>query len=81
MKFSIKDFFSKCDQIWRRLRIWSYLLKKYSIENFIFCAMKWNSDYEMRQFYHKIQQLLENVKFITMWCLVLSRNLEDRCIA
>ena len=28
MKFSIKDFFSKCDQIRRFLRIWSYLLKK-----------------------------------------------------
>ena len=25
MKFSIKDFFSKCDQIRRKLRIWSYL--------------------------------------------------------
>ena len=23
MKFSIKDFFSKCDQIRRKLRIWS----------------------------------------------------------
>ena len=28
MKFSIKDFFSKCDQICSFLRIWSYLLKK-----------------------------------------------------
>ena len=32
MKFSIKDFFSKCDQI----RIWSHLLKKSLMENFIF---------------------------------------------
>ena len=39
MKFSIKDFFSKCDQILRDLRIWSYLLKKPLIENFIFCAV------------------------------------------
>ena len=37
MKFSIKDFFSKCDQIRRKLRIWSHLLKK-SL-NFIFCAV------------------------------------------
>ena len=36
MKFSIKDFFSKCDQILRKLRIWSHLLKKSSAENFIF---------------------------------------------
>ena len=30
MKFSIKDFFSKCDQICKFLRIWSHLLKKYN---------------------------------------------------
>ena len=36
MKFSIKDFSSKCDQIRRKLRIWSHLLKKYLMENFIF---------------------------------------------
>ena len=28
MKFSIKDFFSKCDKIPSFLRIWSHLLKK-----------------------------------------------------
>ena len=39
MKFSIKDFFSKCDQIRRNLWIWSHLLKKFSMENFIFCAV------------------------------------------
>ena len=38
MKFSIKDFFSKCDQIRRKLRIWSHLLKKSLMENFTFCA-------------------------------------------
>ena len=43
MAFSIKDFFSKCDQIRRKLRIWSHLLKKSLIENFIFCALT-NSD-------------------------------------
>ena len=39
MKFPIKDFFSKCDQIRRKLQIWSSLLKKSLMENFIFCAM------------------------------------------
>ena len=39
MKFSIKDFFIKCDQIPRKLQIWSHLLKKSLIENFIFCAV------------------------------------------
>ena len=39
MKFFIKDFFSKCDQIRRKLRIWLHLLKKSLVENFIFCAV------------------------------------------
>ena len=39
MKFSITDFFSKCDQIHSKLRIWSHLLKKSVTENFIFCAV------------------------------------------
>ena len=39
MKFSIKIFFSKCDQICRKLRIWSHLLKISLMENFIFCAV------------------------------------------
>ena len=38
MKFSIEDFFSKCDQIHRKPGIWSHLLKKSSMENFIFYA-------------------------------------------
>ena len=39
IKFSIKDFFSKCDQIPRELRIWPHLLKKSLMENFVFCAV------------------------------------------
>ena len=39
MKFSIKDFFSKCDQIRSFLRIWSHLLKKSLLEKFIYCAV------------------------------------------
>ena len=39
MKLSIKDFFSKCDQIRMKLWIWSHLLKKSLMENFIFCAV------------------------------------------
>ena len=35
IKFSIKDFLSKCDQ----LRIWSHLLTKLLMENFTFCAV------------------------------------------
>ena len=39
MRFSIKDFFSKCDLIRSILRIRSHLLKKSLMENFIFCAV------------------------------------------
>ena len=39
MMFSIKDFFSKCDQIRSFMRIRSHLLKKSLMENFIFCAV------------------------------------------
>ena len=39
MKFPIKDFFSKYDQIRSFLRIWSHLLKKSLMENFHFCAV------------------------------------------
>ena len=39
VKFSIKDFFSKYDQIRKFLRTWSNLLKKSLMENFIFCTV------------------------------------------
>ena len=35
LKLSIKDFFSKSDQMW------PHLLKKFLMENFIFCAMNY----------------------------------------
>ena len=38
-KFSFKDFFSNCEKILRKLRIWSHLLKKSLKENFIFRAV------------------------------------------
>ena len=42
MQFSIKDFISKCDQIRRKLRVWSHLLKKSLMENciFVWCSLK-----------------------------------------
>ena len=40
LKFSIKDFFSKCDLIHRKLRIWSHLRKKSLMENFSCCAVE-----------------------------------------
>ena len=40
MKFSIKDFIRKCDQIRSFLRIWSHLLVNSLMENFIFVHCK-----------------------------------------
>ena len=39
MKFPIEDFFSKCDQICRKPRIWSHSLKKSLMENLIVCTV------------------------------------------
>ena len=39
MKFAIKYFFSKCDQIRRKLQIWSHLLKKSLMDDLIFHAV------------------------------------------
>ena len=39
VKFSIKDFFSKCEKICRQLRIWSCFLKRPIMENFIFFSV------------------------------------------
>ena len=46
MKFSIKDFSSKCDQIRKKLQIWSHLLKKSLMENFIFSVVIWRKIWE-----------------------------------
>ena len=47
MKFSIRNFFCKCNQICRFQRIWSHLLKKSFTENFIFCIVKCSWDFHM----------------------------------
>ena len=47
------DFYSKCDQIRKKLRILSHLLKKFVMENFIFCTVFWldmTSSLQMRVF-------------------------------
>ena len=86
MKFSIKDFFSKCDQIRRKLRIWSQLLKKSLMENFIFCAVVFA--YLLLDQNHKLSitpksfildvasfllvQIHNNSKFVRKWACVIT---------
>ena len=44
MKFSIKDFFIKYDQIRSFLRIWHHLMRKSLMENFIVCEVMMMKD-------------------------------------
>ena len=70
MKFFIKDFFSKCDQVSKKLRIWSQLLKKSLMENFFFCAVYLKSElwYEF-DFLHLIHKYIYLIQSIHM-CVV-----------
>ena len=73
MKFSIRDFFCKCDQMHRKLRIWSHLQKKSLMENFIFCPVRGKSSL---QEYRKAQCLdLFYLTFISMIFFFLSQVL------
>ena len=67
MTFSIKDFFSKCDQIRSFLRIWSHLLKKSLRENFIFCAVCKRIDYESSMLQDQVDWYLYPKASIIVW--------------
>ena len=67
MKFSIKDFSSKCDHIRSQLRIWSYLLKKSLMENFIFSQGTWNIFGRLLYYFPIIQK---PIKFIEQFNLL-----------
>ena len=60
-KFTIKDFSSKCDQIRSFLRIWSHLLEKSLMKNFIFCAAK------VRDFPYCLLFARWSYKILTTW--------------
>ena len=54
MKFSIKDFFSKCNQIRSFLRIWTHLLKKFLLKNIIFVQCNVIFNYWWLQLYFTV---------------------------
>ena len=56
MKFSIKDFLDKCEQIQRYLRIFSHLLKKSLTGNFIFLC-------DEQQQFSKVFRQLSSLKY------------------
>ena len=58
-KFSIKHFFSKYDQIRSFLRIWSHLLEKSLMQNFIFCAVySICKNYNTKEIWEPLQDIL-----------------------
>ena len=65
MKFSIRDFFSKYDQIRSFLRIRSHLLKKSSMENFIFCVANVLLVYSIMFVILVIKQLHKQLKSVS----------------
>ena len=77
-KFSIKNFFSKCDQIRRKPRIWSHLLKKSLVTNFIFCAAMSMSHHVNEEHILKVALLgtLIHDKAVDTWEIVLNLYVE-----
>ena len=71
MKFSIKDFFSKCEQICSFLWICSHSLKKALVENFIFCAVHSTSKYFHTNFgtsrYAHSRYVIHYVRLPALW--------------
>ena len=71
IKFYIQDFFSKCDQIPKKRRIWSHLLKKSLIENIVFCAVfiTWwdNLHYKVGSVLQRGATILQTGTGITKW--------------
>ena len=69
MKFSIKDFFSKC----AHLRIWSHLLKKSLMENSFFAQYKLLFNYQFPK-----KQFLKNKVLKTKHPVAFLKNREHK---
>ena len=63
MKFYIEDFFGKYDQICSFLWIWSQLLKKSLIENFIFCAVFYRTEIRASEHFQYVCSKKSPTKF------------------
>ena len=69
-KFSIIDFFSKCDQICRKLQIWSHFLKKPLMGNFIFFFAVRDLLDEDKNIFWTTEVNLETLKKLFPWVRV-----------
>ena len=82
MKFFVKDFFSECDQIRRKLQIWSHLLKKSFMVNFIFlCIDSMSRSSHLNYQYGAIYVILINNQIIQIINKVLSMKKPNKCNA
>ena len=77
MKFSIKDFFSKCDQIRSFLRIWSHLLKKSLDLNFVQSSMASKARSSVEDLTAFLKEILD-WDFWSKWTLKIFKNLVCR---
>ena len=73
MKFFIRDFFTKCDQICSLLRICSHLLKKSLKENFIFCAVVLEEDERGCDYWLILCQRSNWFRCFSKYCRILKR--------
>ena len=91
MKFSIKNFWSKYDEIRRKLQILSYLLKKSVMENFIFCAVLLSQVEHLGKEIRTVKSLQTNMKicdfksFLSPWNVMVEIKLhlfkcEKHCV-
>ena len=64
IKFSVNNYFIKCDQIRRKLQIWSYLLTQSLMENFAFYAVQQTDP--NREFLASKRQLLYDICTINL---------------
>ena len=87
IKFSIKNLFSKCNQIRSFLGIWSHILKESLMESFVFCAM-WYFWYAVAQY--TVLTKIQNIDYsevVTQWCSVkkvflkISKNSQENTCA
>ena len=68
IKISIKDSFTKCDQIRNFLRVWSHSLEKSLMENFIFCAVFVMHFFKLKLIFpFQIPRLNLKYKKLTFW--------------
>ena len=76
MKFSVQDFSGKCDQIRSFLHIWSHLLKKSLMKNFIFRAVK---DTRITTMDIVLLSLLLTLHSYVLTVAIQKLNLQEKC--